>query len=76
MFRRSLRAAQFLKQVGFEQVVSVTGGTQAWRQAGKALALDNIRFDGTRIVETEWTHAGASTAMLEPASLQGDPGAR
>jgi len=34
---RSLRAAQFLKQVGFEQVMSVQGGTEAWRAAGKPL---------------------------------------
>lgn len=30
---RSLRAAQFLRQVGFEQVANVQGGTEAWRQA-------------------------------------------
>ena len=36
---RSLRAAQFLRQVGFEQVTNVQGGTLAWRAAGKPLAL-------------------------------------
>jgi hydroxyacylglutathione hydrolase len=34
---RSLRAAQFLRQVGFEQVTNVQGGTLAWRAAGKPL---------------------------------------
>ena len=34
---RSLRAAQFLKQVGFEQVLNVQGGTLAWQAAGKPL---------------------------------------
>jgi glyoxylase-like metal-dependent hydrolase (beta-lactamase superfamily II)/rhodanese-related sulfurtransferase len=34
---RSLRAAQFLKQVGFEQVLNMRGGTLAWREAGKPL---------------------------------------
>ena len=32
---RSLRAAQFLKQMGFEQVASVAGGTAAWAAGGK-----------------------------------------
>ena len=35
---RSLRAAQFLRQVGFEQVINVQGGTLAWRAAGKPMA--------------------------------------
>jgi rhodanese-related sulfurtransferase len=34
---RSLRAAQFLRQVGFEQLANVQGGTEAWRAAGKPL---------------------------------------
>ncbi|GAC1619209.1 MAG: MBL fold hydrolase [Ktedonobacteraceae bacterium] len=36
---RALRAAQFLRQVGFEQVANVQGGTEAWRVAGKPLAF-------------------------------------
>jgi glyoxylase-like metal-dependent hydrolase (beta-lactamase superfamily II)/rhodanese-related sulfurtransferase len=36
---RSLRAAQFLRQVGFEQVANVQGGTLAWRAASKPLAF-------------------------------------
>jgi glyoxylase-like metal-dependent hydrolase (beta-lactamase superfamily II)/rhodanese-related sulfurtransferase len=35
---RSLRVAQFLRQVGFEQVLNVQGGTEAWKAAGKPLA--------------------------------------
>jgi glyoxylase-like metal-dependent hydrolase (beta-lactamase superfamily II)/rhodanese-related sulfurtransferase len=31
---RSARAARFLKQVGFEHVTNLVGGTSAWRQAG------------------------------------------
>jgi glyoxylase-like metal-dependent hydrolase (beta-lactamase superfamily II)/rhodanese-related sulfurtransferase len=31
---RSLRVAGFLKQVGFERVTSLDGGTDGWRQAG------------------------------------------
>ena len=34
---RSLRAAQFLKQMGFDGVASVGGGTAAWAAAGKPL---------------------------------------
>jgi rhodanese-related sulfurtransferase len=30
---RSLRAAHFLKQVGFERVSNLVGGTAAWRNA-------------------------------------------
>ncbi len=30
---RSQRAAQFLRQVGFEQVMNVRGGTEAWQRA-------------------------------------------
>src|SRR5262249_36734804 len=42
---RSLRAAQFLRQRGFEDVVSVKGGTEAWRAAGKALAQGDARAE-------------------------------
>jgi hydroxyacylglutathione hydrolase len=34
---RSLRSAQFLRQMGFEDVTNITGGTSAWRKAGKPL---------------------------------------
>jgi len=42
---RSLRAAQFLRQRGFEDVVSVKGGTEAWRAAGKPLAQGDARAE-------------------------------
>lgn len=56
---RSRRAAQYLKQMGFEQVVSVQGGTSAWQDAGKPLAVGEARVEGPRVIESEWTHAGA-----------------
>jgi glyoxylase-like metal-dependent hydrolase (beta-lactamase superfamily II)/rhodanese-related sulfurtransferase len=61
---RSLRAAQFLHQQGFEDVVSVKGGTEAWRTAGKPLAQGDTRAEPPRVVETEWAHAGASTYVI------------
>ena len=58
---RSLRAAQFLKQMGFEQVASVKGGTKAWREAGKPLAFgDTSSVDKPRIRESGWAHAGVA----------------
>jgi hydroxyacylglutathione hydrolase len=68
---RSKRAAQFLKQVGFQQVASVAGGTVAWVEAGKPLetgepagvpAAGGARGPRPRVKETEWTHAGAHVA--------------
>jgi rhodanese-related sulfurtransferase len=57
---RSLRAAQFLNQVGFKDVVSVKGGTEAWRAAQKALATGGSDSDSEppRFIESEWAHAG------------------
>lgn len=57
---RSLRAAQFLMQMGINEVASVQGGTSAWRSAGKPLAFGDTRMEKTRITESEWTHAGGS----------------
>ncbi len=57
---RSLRGAQFLIQMGITQVVSVTGGTAAWREAGKPLAFGDTRVEKPRVTESEWTHAGAA----------------
>jgi glyoxylase-like metal-dependent hydrolase (beta-lactamase superfamily II)/rhodanese-related sulfurtransferase len=57
---RSLRAAQYLAQMGYEQVVSVKGGTQAWRAAAKPLAEGEPAAIPARIVETAWTHAGST----------------
>ena len=50
---RSLRAAQFLKQMGFEQIASVTGGTAAWIEAGKPLDRGDVDEQATRVIETE-----------------------
>ncbi len=47
---RSFRAAQFLRQVGFEQVASVQGGTLAWRAAGKSLAFGEQGADKSRVI--------------------------
>ncbi|MCC2626922.1 MAG: rhodanese-like protein, partial [Thermomicrobiales bacterium] len=51
---RSLRAAQFLKQMGFAQVLSVAGGTAAWAEAGKPLGRGEVDDRATRVIETEW----------------------
>jgi glyoxylase-like metal-dependent hydrolase (beta-lactamase superfamily II)/rhodanese-related sulfurtransferase len=58
---RSLRAAQFLKQMAFEQVSTVAGGTAAWVEAGKALDRGDVDARPVRVIETEWAHAGGST---------------
>ena len=59
---RSLRAAQFLRQVGYEDVVSVDGGTDAWHASGRPIETEESQGDAQRIVETEWAHAGTATA--------------
>jgi glyoxylase-like metal-dependent hydrolase (beta-lactamase superfamily II)/rhodanese-related sulfurtransferase len=59
---RSLRAAQFLKQMGFERVTSVAGGTAAWAEAGKPLDRGDVDEQAARVVETEWAHAGGASA--------------
>ena len=56
---RSLRAAQFLSQMGFKDVTSVSGGTEAWRVAEKSLAMGDTDSPPQRFVESEWAHAGA-----------------
>jgi glyoxylase-like metal-dependent hydrolase (beta-lactamase superfamily II)/rhodanese-related sulfurtransferase len=55
---RSLRAAQFLSQMGFKDVASVRGGTESWRAAKKALASGDTDPEPQRFVESEWAHAG------------------
>lgn len=57
---RSMRAAQFLKQVGFADVINVQGGTLAWTAAGKAVERGDVGGSQPRVIETEWAHAGAS----------------
>ena len=60
---RSLRAAQFLAQVGFPDVASVRGGTDAWQAAGRPVEAATAVADGPRYVETEWAHAGVATGL-------------
>lgn len=55
---RSLRAAQFLVQMGFSDVVSVRGGTGEWIDSGRAVERGEVIDTGPRIVETEWAHGG------------------
>jgi hydroxyacylglutathione hydrolase len=61
---RSLRAAQFLSQRGFADVVSVKGGTEAWRVAGGEMILESAQAPQPGIVETEWAHAGGDTYSI------------
>ena len=55
---RSLRAAQFLKQLGFDQVATAKGGTAAWIAAGNT--VDGGAAAAPRISESQWTHAGGT----------------
>jgi glyoxylase-like metal-dependent hydrolase (beta-lactamase superfamily II)/rhodanese-related sulfurtransferase len=55
---RSLRAAQFLKQMGFDRVASVAGGTAAWVAAGNPVDHGEPAPHAPQVIETEWTHAG------------------
>ena len=58
---RSLRAGQYLKQAGFDEVASVKGGTEAWHAAGNRLDLDDTAgAQEPRVAESEWAHADAS----------------
>ncbi len=58
---RSLRAGQYLKQAGFDEVASVKGGTEAWRAAGNRLGFDDTAgAQEPGIAESEWAHADAS----------------
>jgi glyoxylase-like metal-dependent hydrolase (beta-lactamase superfamily II)/rhodanese-related sulfurtransferase len=47
---RSLHAAQFLHQTGFEHVVNVRGGTEAWISAGQPVARGDQPGDGAHVV--------------------------
>jgi hydroxyacylglutathione hydrolase len=55
---RSLRAAQFLRQVGYERVVNVAGGTSAWQEAGKPLVVPDPGAASRVLAGSQWTHAG------------------
>lgn len=56
---RSLRSAQFLRQVGFERVATVPGGTAAWEEAGFPLAFAETAEERPAVAESEWAHGGA-----------------
>ena len=60
---RSLRAAQFLKQAGFTNVATVTGGTSAWFSAGRPMVTGEMPVKPPRVVESLWPHAGAMSAF-------------
>jgi rhodanese-related sulfurtransferase len=53
---RSLRSAQFLRQMGIVQVANVQGGTEAWRTAGMPLSFGGTTPEEPRLIEF---HAGA-----------------
>jgi rhodanese-related sulfurtransferase len=55
---RSYRAAQFLKQMGYQDVVSVSGGTGTWEEEGKPLDYGDTSVEHRTIAKTQWTHAG------------------
>jgi rhodanese-related sulfurtransferase len=55
---RSRRAAQFLRQVGFESVVNVDGGTSEWMEAGKAITVEDPQAASRVLARSQWTHAG------------------
>lgn len=57
---RSPRAARFLIQAGFTDIVSVAGGTAAWAESGRSLAEAEHDADHLPIIETEWPHAGVA----------------
>lgn len=63
---RSLRSAQFLRQIGFDQVSSLRGGTEAWRAAGRSVetVASAANIPAPRVIESEWTHAGAATYSI------------
>lgn len=60
---RSRRAAQFLRQQGYEHVGTVAGGTEAWRLAGMPLEGSDEPIPPHRIVDSEWAHAGGPVGL-------------
>ena len=58
---RSLRSTQFLRQMGYDHLTNVRGGTAAWRKSGQRVDMAERR-EKPRVVESEWTHAGGTTA--------------
>jgi glyoxylase-like metal-dependent hydrolase (beta-lactamase superfamily II)/rhodanese-related sulfurtransferase len=60
---RSLRSAQFLAQMGYAKVATVTGGTAAWRASGRPIDTEETTLATPRVIETEWAHAGGTYAI-------------
>ena len=58
---RSLRSTQYLRQMGYDHVTNVRGGTAAWRKSGQRVDMAERR-EKPRVVESEWTHAGGTPA--------------
>jgi glyoxylase-like metal-dependent hydrolase (beta-lactamase superfamily II)/rhodanese-related sulfurtransferase len=56
--QRSLRAAQFLRQVGYANVGTLRGGMLAWQKAGRPLEAESPMETGRRVAESSWSHAG------------------
>ena len=55
---RSLRASQFLAQRGYTNIASLTGGTDAWIEAGKPVATGEVYEAAPNYVESLWSHGG------------------
>src|SRR5438093_281234 len=49
---RSYRAAQFLKQLGYRDVVSVAGGTGTWEEEGKPLSYGDTSVERRTVAQT------------------------
>ena len=47
--------------MGFNDVVSVRGGTEGWRAADKPLTLGDTDLEPHQFVESEWAHGGGFT---------------
>lgn len=62
--RRSYRSAQFLEQVGFEDVASVEGGVGAYRARGCRIERGERIGREPRIAESDWTHAGGRLEVV------------
>ena len=58
---RSLRSAQFLKQVGIADVKSVADGTDGWIESGRPVSTTDDApraAAGPQVHDSRWTHAG------------------
>jgi rhodanese-related sulfurtransferase len=55
---RSRRSAQFLKQMGFERVSNVRGGTQGWRASGRPVTVGEHEGDAAPVQSGAATEQG------------------